>query len=95
MLFPWFSVQLVIVQRTPPRFVPYLVVNEQQGREGHNDTRQAEGEDVTDIMARHTGAGPVSRQFGLGHFGFEAGMVVFLLSVQEVKRGQPGMVALD
>jgi hypothetical protein len=42
MRFPWVSVQLVIFQRTPPRFVPLLFVNEQQGGEGHNDARQAE-----------------------------------------------------
>ena len=42
MRFPSVSVQLVIVQRTPPRFVPLLVVDEQKGSEGQNHAHKAE-----------------------------------------------------
>jgi len=41
--FSMVSVQLVIVQRTPARFVPLLVVNEQNGSEGLDDASQTEG----------------------------------------------------
>ena len=61
------------MQRPPPRFVPLLVVNEQKGSEGHNDARQAESQDLADVVARHTGAGLVGWQLCFSHFGFEAG----------------------
>jgi hypothetical protein len=94
MRFPWGSVQLVIVQRTPPQFVPSLVVNEQQGRECYYDARQAEGQGVTDVMARYTSTSFNGRQFGFRFFGFEVGHGLFSSDHKEIKRRNLDLVAL-
>ena len=83
------------MQRTAPWFVPLLVVNEQKGCKGHNDAPQAEGEHVTDVMTRYTGAGLVGGQLSFGFFGFEMGHGLLSSNLEEIKRRNRGLVALN